>query len=59
MPRLQDEPELKLSHARDLTASPDPGEDTPPLSPQTAQTLLEIVRELVGMAQEQVVKASI
>jgi hypothetical protein len=50
---------LKISHARDLTAPPDPGEDAPPLSVQTGQTVIEIVREFVGIAQEQVVKASI
>lgn len=50
---------LKLSHVRDMTALPDPGEDAPPLSTQTGQELLHIVHELVGMAQEQVVKASI
>ena len=56
---LPDDLSLKLSHTRDLTAPPDPGEDAPPLSTQTGQTLLGIVRELVGMVQEQVVKASI
>ena len=56
---LPPELSLKLSYARDLTAPPDPGEEAPPLSTQTGQTLLEIVRELVGTVQEKVVKASI
>jgi hypothetical protein len=50
---------LKISHARDMTVLPDPGEDVPPLSTQTGQTLLEIVRELSGLAREQVVKAGL
>ena len=55
----------RLAQVRDLTAPPaeysksDPGEDAPPLSAPTGQSLLETVRELVGMAQEQAVKASL
>lgn len=55
----------RLSLARDLTAPPaeysksDPGEDAPPLSAQSGQTLLESVRALVEFAQEQVVKESL
>lgn len=57
--RLPAELALKLSQARDLTAPPDPGEEAIPLSAATGQTLLETVRELVNLAQEQVVKMGI
>ena len=55
----------RLSLARDLTAPPaeysksGPGEDAPPLSAQSGQTLLESVHTLVEFAQEQVVKESL
>jgi SNF2 family DNA or RNA helicase len=49
----------RLAQVRDLTDPPDPGEEAPPLSQQTGQTLLESVRELVTLAQEQIIKARI
>jgi superfamily II DNA or RNA helicase len=49
----------KLAQVRDLTAPPDPSEDTPPLSQHAGQTLLDSVREAVALAQEQIVKAGI
>jgi hypothetical protein len=49
----------RLSQARDLTAPPEAGEEAVPLSVQTGQTLLESVKELVSLAQEQIVKAGI
>jgi hypothetical protein len=49
----------RVAQVRDLTELPDPGEEAPPLSQQTGQTLLESVRELVTLAQEQVIKARI
>lgn len=49
----------RLAQVRDLTAQPEVGEEAVPLSAQTGQTLLESVKELVSLAQEQVVKAGI
>jgi superfamily II DNA or RNA helicase len=49
----------RLAQVRDLTDPPDPGEEAPPLSQQTGQTLLVSVRELVTLAQEQIIKARI
>ncbi|NCT22397.1 hypothetical protein GW781_14745, partial [bacterium] len=59
--RSQLPPDLaqRLAQARDLTAPSEVGEEAPPLSAQTGQTLLESVRELVVLAQEQTVKAGI
>jgi len=49
----------RLSQVRDLTAPPEVGEEAVPLSAQTGQMLLESVKELVSLAQEQIVKAGI
>jgi len=55
----------RLAQARDLTAPPaeysksEVGEEAVPLSAQTGQTLLESVRELVALAQEQVVETGL
>ncbi len=49
----------RLSQVRDLTAQPEVGEDAVPLSAQTGQLLLESVRELVNLAQEQIVKTNL
>ena len=49
----------KLAQVRDLTTTPEAGEETSPLSAQTGQTLLDSARELVTLAQEQVVKESL
>ncbi len=49
----------RLAQTRDLTAPPDHSEDSPPLSPQIGQTLLDSVHELVSLVQEQTVKAGI
>jgi hypothetical protein len=55
----------RLAQARDLTAPPaeyskgDPGEDAPPLSVQTGQILLDTMRELAGLVQEQTVKTGL
>jgi superfamily II DNA or RNA helicase len=46
----------KLAQVRDLTAPPEAGEEAVPLSAQTGQLLLESVKELVALAQEQIVK---
>ena len=48
-----------LAQVRDLTAQPEAGEEAVPLSAQTGQTLLESVKELVALAQEQVVKTGL
>lgn len=47
----------KLSQVRELTAPPEAGEEVVPLSAQTGETLLESVKELVAVTQEQIVKA--
>jgi superfamily II DNA or RNA helicase len=49
----------RLSQVRDLTAPPEVGEEAVALSAQTGQTLLESVKELISLAQEQIVKAGI
>jgi hypothetical protein len=49
----------RLSQVRDLTAQPEVGEEAVPLSAQTGETMLESVKELVSLAQEQIVKAGI
>ena len=55
----------RLAQVRDLTAplaeysKSEDGEDTPPLSAQSGQSLLESVRDLLTLAQEQVVKESL
>ena len=49
----------RLSQVRDLTAPPEVGEEAVPLSAQTGQTLLESVKELVSLAQEQIVKSGL
>lgn len=46
----------KLSQVRELTATPEAGEEVVPLSAQTGQALLESVKELVALAQEKIVK---
>jgi hypothetical protein len=56
---LQAELSQRVAQVRDLTEPPDPGEEAPPLSQQTGQTLLDSVRELVTLVQEQIVKARI
>ena len=49
----------RLAQVRDLTAPPEVEEEAVPLSAQTGQTLLESVRELVILAQEQIVKTGL
>jgi len=55
----------RLAQVRDLTAplaeysKSEDGEDNPPLSAQSGQSLLESVRDLLTLAQEQVVKESL
>jgi superfamily II DNA or RNA helicase len=49
----------RLAQVRDLTDPPEPGEEALPLSQQAGQTLLESVRELATLAQEQIIKARI
>lgn len=46
----------RLAQVRNLTAPPEVGEEAVPLSAQTGQLLLESVKELVALAQEQIVK---
>lgn len=48
-----------LAQVRDLTAQPEAGEEAVPLSAKTGNALLESVKELVALAQEQVVKISL
>jgi len=47
----------RLSQVRDLTAPPEAGEEAVPLSAKTGEALLESVKELVALAQGQIVKA--
>ncbi|MBV5347567.1 hypothetical protein JZU46_05050, partial [bacterium] len=49
----------KLSQVRELTAPSEAGEEVVPLSAQTGETLLESVKELVALAQEQIVKTGL
>lgn len=49
----------RLAQVRDLTAQPEAGEEAVPLSAKTGNALLESVKELVALAQEQVVKISL
>lgn len=49
----------RLAQARDLTAPPEAGEEAVPLSAQTGAALLEAVKELAALAQEQVVKTGL
>jgi len=49
----------RLAQVRDLTAPPEAGEEAVPLSAQTGLALLESVRELVVLAQEQIVKTGL
>jgi hypothetical protein len=56
---LPEELTQRLAQVRDLTEPPDPGEEAPPLSQQTGQTLLDSVRELGTLVQEQIIKARI
>jgi len=46
----------RLSQVRDLTAQPEAGEEAVPLSAKTGTALLESVKELVTLTQEQIVK---
>ncbi|MEW5940479.1 MAG: DEAD/DEAH box helicase [Chloroflexota bacterium] len=49
----------RLAQVRDLTAPPEVGEEAVLLSAQTGAALLESVKELVALAQEQVVKVGL
>ncbi len=49
----------RLSQVRDLTAQPEAGEEAVPLSAKTGAALLESVKELVALAQEQIVKTGL
>ncbi|HSQ40540.1 MAG TPA: DEAD/DEAH box helicase, partial [Anaerolineales bacterium] len=49
----------RLAQVRDLTALPEVGEEAVPLSAKTGAVLLESVKELVALAQEQVVRISL
>ncbi len=49
----------RAAQVRDLTAPPEVGEEVVPLSTQTGQTLLQSVKELVVLAQEQIVKTEL
>ncbi|HEY5730414.1 MAG TPA: DEAD/DEAH box helicase [Anaerolineales bacterium] len=49
----------RLAQVRDLTALPEVGEEAVPLSAKTGAVLHESVKELVALAQEQIVKISL
>jgi SNF2 family DNA or RNA helicase len=57
--RLPAELAQRASLVRDLTEQSEAGEEAIPLSAQTGQNLLESVRDLVTLAQEQVVKVGL
>jgi superfamily II DNA or RNA helicase len=52
--RIPAELAQRLSQARDLTAPPEAGEESAPLSAKTGETLLESVKELVSIVYERV-----
>jgi hypothetical protein len=54
--RLPGELAQRLAQVRDLTAPPEAGEETVPLSAQTGQNLLASVRELAKLVLEQGIK---
>jgi superfamily II DNA or RNA helicase len=49
----------RSAQVRDLTAQPEAGEEAVPLSAKTGNVLLEAVKELVTLAQEQIVKTGL
>jgi hypothetical protein len=49
----------RLAQVRELTVPPDAGEEAAPLSEQTGQTLLESVKEMVALVQEQIIKVGL
>ena len=49
----------RLARVRELTAPPEPGDDAPPPSLQTGETLAAAVRALLDLAREQVVKVAL
>ena len=57
--RLSDDLAMRLARVRELTALPEEGETAPPPSPQTGEMLLESVRILIELAQEQAVKVGL
>ncbi len=56
---LPDDVAARLSRVRELTAPPEPGDEAPPPSLQTGETLAAAVRDLVTLAREQVVKVGL
>jgi superfamily II DNA or RNA helicase len=56
---LSAEMSQRLAQVRELSAPPEVGEEAIPLSAQTGQGLLESIKELVALAQEQIVKAGL
>jgi hypothetical protein len=49
----------RLAQVRDLTSPPEAGEEAVPLSAKTGAALLEAVKELVTLAQEQSAKTKV
>ncbi|RJP49503.1 MAG: hypothetical protein C4557_11175 [Anaerolineaceae bacterium] len=49
----------RLAQVRDLTSQPEAGEEAVPLSAKTGEALLESAKELVALAQEQIVKTGL
>jgi superfamily II DNA or RNA helicase len=56
---LSEELAARLSRVRELTAPPEPGDEAPPPSIQTGETLAAAVRDLLDLAREQVVKVGL
>jgi hypothetical protein len=56
---LPDDLAARLARVRELTAPPEPGDEAPPPSIQTGETLAAAVRELLDSVREQVVKVGL
>ena len=56
---LSDELAARLARVRELTAPPEPGDEAPPPSLQTGESLAASVRELLDLVREQVVKVAL
>lgn len=54
---LPDELAARLARVRELTAPAEPGDEAPPLSVQTGESLANAVRDLLDLARQQVVRA--
>lgn len=56
---LSDALAARLARVRELTAPPEPGDEAPPPSLQTGETLAAVVRDMLDLIREQVVKVGL